>query len=543
MRLVKVGNRSSASRNSNAHTYKSSIAKPNSTQLTASLNKSRNSGAKALTGVAIIGGLLASVLVAIVATSSPVSSSQRTALTIMNAHTLEADEKLGNPANQARVTVRPVSDCEPGEGGSPLKDEFILDAGESQIIGLLSTNCNWEIQVVNVGSKSRIVADAVAVVCATELTPLGTDGMGVDTNGDNMVDTYSPGSNPTSATGHTTLFLNGVGGRNSLQLGGVSIPSISLNFLETDSSCTASLQPEVSIAVPQTESNGVNVWAGMEFDVDYTSDIEGCDELYTTRYRINNSGAVELAADEQAPILHYQNIYHFYAVSNPPPGFDESMNSCRYRVEFPPYIGSLALSSLTQTRGPDDNSENIVPADSIYAGHEANPLAISLNATYAEAQVAVHVRAAFPSDALFSTEDKVAYSIEVLSPCGGVLAIVPDIVSKPAEYASAQAFPGSFTVFGSIQNEVLEESRTFATDAFADPNGDVPCSVRVTESSTPAGCVATGGNVQTQTYSPGLGAMRFEFAHSCESGAGGTTPPAVPDTDDGSGPPREEPTG
>ena len=179
--------------------------------------------------------------------------------------------------------------------------------------------------------------------------------------------------------------------------------------------------------------------------------------------------------------------------------------------------------------------------------------------------MSIVVRSTFPADEVFTTEDRVGYTISVDSPCGGYLGVLPRGLGNQGDSASAQVFPGTVLVYGSQLRAITQGStaaRTYSVTAFSDVQGTTACSVTVTEDSGPERCSVVGGASSTQTYSAGDAALTFEFTHTCEPTAAASTdggdgdagtngPPAPPaiDLGDGdaattpSGPPQEGRTG
>ena len=153
------------------------------------------------------------------------------------------------------------------------------------------------------------------------------------------------------------------------------------------------------------------------------------------------------------------------------------------------------------------------------------------------------------------------YLVRTQAPCGGYIEAVPSQFGSQGRFTDRVAFPGVQYVYGPRLNAIHTSPNTqMATiDAYADVQGEKPCTVSVEEKQIPARCQLQGDNPKTVTYAKGKD-FTFNFVHTCGGAAttqtgdlsdtvdSGETPPTPPDilgqnTDDQSGPKKPAFTG
>lgn len=410
-----------------------------------------------------------------------------------NVHMLSTGESADSQSEQVRVSFVPLSGCDAG-ARIPSQNSYVLDAGSQELTGFLSTNCNWQVNFVH--------AAGVCPVTAT-VKDLDDDPIGSDVSG--------------------KLTLSGVSSGTALRYFDQNVES--LEFDISDTGCASSFSPEATITVPATpvSANGNNGFAGLEITVNYDSEKNGCTAEASATYVVGEDGTVDLASDETTPTLIHQALTDLGKTP-------VSENRCNYDVSFTNEVGSLRIASGA-TREVNGGSE-ATPDDDV-----------GVTASYAFIMVDVEVSVNFPSDRVYSTEDKVSVSVTLLSPCGSVFAFFPSGLSARGNLASVQALPGPQVVYGSKVNRVLVgEPRVYTVPAYADTRGMSPCTVRVTETEVPESCETTTDRRATQSYTVGARRLSFSFDHTCGSDSTATgTPPAPPSTDT-AGPQPDRPT-
>lgn len=486
-----------------------------------------------LIGLVAAASLVASVLVLVTSVSSPTAAQTLPTVTFTNTSpAVEAGSS--NPAaelhrrqRQISVAISTVNNCNAGNRTPLGNGQYTLAAAEnnptkaagSEITGLLANTCNWEVTFRNTVGFCSVTATVRGYASGSGGTPNIAGG---------VVDLGTPDTDG-------TLVLSGAGS-GALRYGGGHVTDI--NFAATSTCSTSFSVADPVINVPQVNAQGQtddgtnNAYRGLEFTVSFSSGTTGCIGTPGV-YVIDAAGAAALKSGTNAPFLVDRTLAQLSGTPR-----------CEYAVSFSPTeTGNLRLASTpaatSQVSGANAQTTargNVVPAGFI-------------SATYRPITVGVVVRSTFPTDEVFTTEDTVDYFINVNSPCGGFLGVIPPLVGSQGDSASTLVFPGTVTVYGSALNAIQNTAKVYSVNAFADAAGNQPCSVTVTQRNGPERCSVVGGSSQTNAYSAGATVLTFDFNHICEpagvvSGGPddedeGEGPPAPPEIDLGLGDPEE----
>ncbi len=492
---------------------------------------------RVLIGLVAVAGLMASVLVLVASTSNP-ASGQQASITLQNTSTSNAAAR-GIPAvaTNISVTVSAVGGCNPGNR-APLSNGAyslplaVLDgtAGNTEITGLISTNCNWEVSYSN-------------PVCEVSVTVKGTTGTAIGT----------------VVTSGRPLVLSGNGAGNQLQYSGTAVGSIEFaaNFAGTGG--LASIPP-ASATVGQrcisTFTSGMSFGtgnavvaghAGLEITATYTSATAGCAGGSLTN-RVTATGGLQFVSAVPSQgrgasgLINAVSLVSETVTQKASAATAASGDRCIYSVTFTDNLGNLRLARTAS--GQIDPLKTTGVVDGVItpgpSGTPTDLIPANVTVTYEAFTVPVTVVTTFPADEVFTTDDSVNYIITTDAPCGGFASVIPRGFGSQGDAATTQVFPGSVTVYGSALSRILnDQEKTFNVVAFAstDYRGTTACSVTVTERNGPERCSPVGGASQTQTYAAGVTSLAFEFTHTCEatvsgdgSGTGGTTATTDPDT-------------
>lgn len=522
-----------------------------------------------LIGVVAVAGLLGSVLALVASTSSP-ASGQQASITLQNTSVSAAAARgLPAAATSISVTVTPVNNCNPGaraplSGGSYSLPIAVADgnAGATEITGLISTQCNWEV------SYSNLVCEVTVTVKDTAGSDIGA-----------AITTGRP------------IVLSGTGATNMLQYNATAVGSIEFSaniagtggLLQGSSSATAGQRCTSSFASGLTSGTGSGITAahvGLQITATYTSTTAGCTGGSLVN-RVTRTGGLEFVSAAPARAqgvsgpLNAVSLFSETVAQKATPATAASGDRCIYNVTVTDTIGNLRVARTAFGTVDGSKTTNMVDgvttagtASLTNAGSTAtDTIPMNVTVTYETYTIPVAVTATFPSDEVFTTEDTVRYAINVNAPCGGFLSVIPSGFGTQGDSATSQVFPGTVTVYGAALGTILNpgSGRTFTVRAFADAQGTRPCSVTVTEQSGPERCTPVGGATQTDTVTAGALALTFDFTHTCEPTAAASTdngdsipgsegtngPPAPPainlggddETETPSGPPQEGRTG
>ena len=514
-----------------------------------------------LIGVVAVAGLLGSVLALVASTSSP-ASGQQASITLQNTSTSAAAARgLPAAATSISVTVQTVNNCNPGaraplSGGSYSLPIAVADgnAGATEITGLISTQCNWEVSYSN-------------LVCEVSVTVKDTSGSDIGA----------------AITNGRPIVLSGTGATNMLQYNATAVGSIEFSaniagtggLLQQSSSTTPGQRCTSSFASGMTATGITAAHVGLQITATYTSNTAGCTGGSLVN-RVTRAGGLEFVSAAPARAqglsgaLNAVSLFSETVAQKATPATAASGDRCIYNVAFTDTVGNLRVARTAFGTVDGSKTTNMVDgittagtAVTTNAGSSATDT-IPMNATvaYETYTIPVAVTATFPSDEVFTTEDTVQYAINVDAPCGGFLSVIPSGFGTQGDSATSQVFPGTVTVYGAALGTILNpgSGRTFSVRAFADAQGTRPCSVTVTEQSGPERCTPVGGATQRDTVTAGALALTFDFTHTCEptaaastdgedeNGGGPPAPPAI-DLGDGdtattpSGPPQEGRTG
>ena len=512
-----------------------------------------------LIGVVAVAGLLGSVLALVASTSSP-ASGQQASITLQNT-SLSAAAARGLPAaaTSISVTVQTVNNCNPGARAPLSNGSYSLpiavadgNAGATEITGLISTQCNWEVSYSN-------------LVCEVSVTVKDTAG---------SIITGASITNP--VVNGRPIILSGTGAGNQLQFAGMAVGSIEFSANIAGSggllqaaggapaSSIAGMRCTSSFNSSMTATGITAAHVGLQITATYTSNTAGCTGGSLVN-RVTRAGTLEFVsaaparAQGASGALNAVSLFSETVAQKATPATAASGDRCIYNVAFTDTVGNLRVARTAF--GTVDATKTTSRVDGIMTpgegGTPADTIPMNATVTYETYTIPVAVTATFPSDEVFTTEDTVRYSINVNSPCGGFLSVIPSGFGTQGDSATSQVFPGTVTVYGAALGTILNpgSGRTFSVRAFADAQGTRPCSVTVTEESGPERCTPVGGASQTDTVTAGALALTFDFTHTCEpaaaagdgdavEGVDGTNgPPAPPAIDLGDGDETETPSG
>ena len=506
-----------------------------------------------LIGVVAVAGLLGSVLALVASSTNPASGQTTAPITLRNTETRLPNATNPIAEDQVRVSVVPLQGCTPRTGGA-INGQILQPSGTTGdiLVVSLDTNCSWQVTFAQ-----------VANTCVTT-------GLVNNNSNTNAANTAVAG-NPIAPT----ILINGLGAGGGLQYTGsadadgnpatprtpvAAITPTKIDFSISATLCATNFMPVATIGLPTgavTTGNTLSSYAGLEFEVTYTTNRQGqlaplC-TTGTSTYVVNDNGAV-------VPKMDSNNMPMLANLINTTLGDLGGTGRCTYTASFSAEVGGLRPA--TNIRGEPDVR---YPTGRSDISGETVGTTNTVSISYVRITVPIVVRSTFPADEVFTTEDRVGYTVSVDSPCGGYLGVLPRGLGNQGDSASAQVFPGTVLVYGSQLRAVTQgatQMRTYSVTAFNDVRGTMACSVTVTEDSGPERCSVVGGASSTQTYSAGDAALTFEFTHTCEPTAAASTddaegeastngPPAPPaiDLGDGdtattpSGPPQEGRTG
>lgn len=495
-----------------------------------------------LIGVVAVAGLLGSVLALVASTSSSVSA-QQASITLQNT-SISAAAARGLPAvaTSISVTVQTVNNCNPGARAPLSNGSYSLpiavadgNAGATEITGLISTQCNWEVSYSN-------------LVCEVTVTVKDTSGSDIGA----------------AITNGRPIVLSGTGAGNQLQYTGTAVGSIEFSaniagtggLLQAAGGATASVTPgqrcTSSFNSSMTATGITAAHVGLQITATYTSNTAGCTGGSLVN-RVTRTGGLEFVSAAPARAqgvsgpLNAVSLFSETVAQKATPATAASGDRCIYNVAFTDTVGNLRVARTTFGTVDGSKTTNMVDgittagtASTTNAGSSATDT-IPMNATvaYETYTIPVAVTATFPSDEVFTTEDTVQYAINVNAPCGGFLSVIPSGFGTQGDSATSQVFPGTVTVYGAALGTILNpgSGRTFSVRAFADAQGTRPCSVTVTEQSGPERCTPVGGASQTDTVTAGALALTFDFTHTCEPAAAAGDGESIPGSEGTNGPP------
>ena len=502
-----------------------------------------------LIGLIAVAGLLGSVLALVASSTNPASGQTTSPITLTNTKTRLPNATNPIAEDQVRISVVPLQGCTPRTGGA-INGQILQPSGTTGdiLVVSLDTNCSWQVTFAQ-----------VANTCVT--TGLVNDN--ANTNAANT----AIGGNPIAPT----ILINGLGAGGGLQYTGsadhdnnpvtarqpvAAISPTKIDFSISTSLCATKFTPDANVqfrtapGLNPTDMPGTS-YSGLEFEVTFTTDRQGplaalC-ATGTSTYVVNNAGSVVAKRDSNNMPMEASLIDRTLGDL----GDQTGTQRCTYTASFSSEVGGLRPE--TNTRG-----EVIVtyPTGRTNISGQTMGTTDTVSVVYARITVPIVVRSTFPADEVFTTEDRVGYTISVDSPCGGYLGVLPRGLGNQGDSASAQVFPGTVLVYGSqlrVITQGITDTRTYNVTAFNDVKGTTACSVTVTEDSGPERCSVVGGASSTQTYSAGDAALTFEFTHTCEPAAAASTddgegegtngPPAPPSINLGEGGATETPSG
>lgn len=525
-----------------------------------------------LISLVAVAGLVASLMALATSASNPTSGQVPSPASIVLKNVSGFQTTAGaRAATAVTVTITPVGGCNPGNLAPANNGVFSLPGlansgavNATASTGLLNPLCNWDVAFVNAADSCTVRVEV--------------DGDNDRANGqlkglDNAIGT--------ERTSVTAIRLNG------RSVGPLTFDDPATDAIETNTvaelrfivsptspgDCVGTMTPDVRISVPNTPAGtgtqaGVSAFANAEFTVSYTSETTGCLATGTDSFVVGRtligSGTTARASVTRKPntsparlIVQTRAQLRSSAASAP---------TCSYTFSLTPIeppntylrgkIDSLVEVTTQSTEATDDDSTSTV-FDLIMRGSsdfvDANPTDTNpaakvyrISASYSKITVPIRVTSVFPADEVFTTEDKVDYTVVINSPCGGYLGLLPTDYGSQGDSASAQVFPGTILVYGSNLARITQgatAARSYSVDAYSDFRGQNPCSVTVIERNGPERCSPVGGDRQTVAYSSGTAALAFEFNHTCDAVAaaggdatdGGSGPPAPPDIGLGDG--------
>ena len=493
-----------------------------------------------LIGLVAVAGLVASVLAVATSAASPTSGQTQPpgSILIENDYQLAPQALPSQPLTEAQqtllssitVTVTPIGGCDPGNLAPANNGVFSLpgktrnsDPNSVASTGLLNPRCSWTVTASNPGNS-----------CAVQIT---------------ADDDNDPSSNISlSVTG--SLVLAG------LNQGRLVVPSaptrgvtnIRVTLLRTD--CVTTFAAGVSITVPGTGSNGVSAYAGTEFTVAYSSTQTGCAASGTDTFVVGRT--LTSSTPPAATVARKAGTTQPRLVSQTRAEAAKGASGtfCQYTADVTPALPentNLGRSSLAVNESIDGATATRVVNGMLSGGADVldpSPTKVyTVVAAYTAITVKIKVTTVFPSDEVFTTADRVDYTIGINAPCGGYLNLLPSGFGSQGDSASSQVFPGATLVYGEDLRPLtvgVTDTRTYRVDAYADTRGSRVCSVTVSERNGPDRCSVVGGESQTMSYSAGATELAFEFNHTCDAVAaaggdaadgGSGTPPAPPPLD------------
>ena len=508
-----------------------------------------------LIGLVAVAGLLGSVLALVASTSSPTSGQANVGtLTLTNGSTTDLTTTPPQTAadEQIRLSLTPVQGCTPRQGAAISNQ--VLNPGSS-IFPVVDRNCSWTVTFGH--TLNRCVATA-AITLSTGTAVLA---FGNPVSPTITLVGLPNGLQTTLQTAASVQAQAAARASNSPVPAAVTatglVTSIVFSVDAAGAQCATSFTPTATINLPTgavTTGSVRSAYAGLEFEVTFTTNRQGqlaalC-ATGTSTYVVDRNGAV-------APKRDSNNMQMLANLVDRTLGDLAGTGRCTYTASFSSEVGGLrpTIAGVTYPTGRTDISGETPSGEGATA---------TVSVTYERITVSIVVRSTFPADEVFTTEDRVGYTVSVDSPCGGYLGVLPRGLGNQGDSASAQVFPGTVLVYGSQLRAITQgttAARTYSVTAFSDVQGTTACSVTVTEDSGPERCSVVGGASSTQTYSAGDAALTFEFTHTCEPTAAASTdggegegtngPPAPPaiDLGDGdtattpSGPPQEGRTG
>lgn len=475
-----------------------------------------------LIGLLAVAGLLGSVLALVASSTNPASGQTTAPITLRNTQVRAASATNPIAEDQVRVSVVPLQGCTPRTGGA-LNNRILQPSGTTGdiLVVSLDTNCSWQITFAQ-----------VANTCVT--TGLVNDNS--DTNDANT----AVNGNPIQPT----ILINGLGAGGGLRYTGsadhdgnpatprqpvTAITPTKIDFSINSNACATRFTPVATINIPAPAAS----YRGLEFVATFTTNRQGqlaalC-ASGTSTYVIDSAGMVVPKRDSNNRPMTASLIDRTL-------GDLAGTGRCTYTASFTPEVGSLWLARAAGRITPPTYSSGRTDISGETIG-TTNTVSVS----YSKISVPIVVRSTFPQDEVFTTEDRVDYTVSINSPCGGYLGVLPAGLGNQGDSASAQVFPGTVIVYGN-QLQVITQGvtamRSYRVDAYADALGTRVCSVTVTEDSGPERCSVVGGPSQQDTYAAGKTALAFEFTHICEpvgvSGGQaeeGDGPPAPPSID------------
>ena len=504
-----------------------------------------------LIGLVAVAGLVASVLAVATSAASPTSGQTQPAGSILienNYQLAPQDIAGGQPYTMAQqtllssitVTVTTIGGCDPGNLAPANNGVFSLpgktrnsDPNSVASTGLLNPRCSWTVAASNPGNS-----------CAVQI--VADDDNNDDTDGDGTLREVGEDILALSVTG--SLVLAG------LNQGRLVVPSapargvtnIRVTLLRTD--CVSTFAAGVSITVPGTGSNGVSAYAGTEFTVAYSSTQTGCAasgaDTFVVGRTLSSTTPPAATVARKAGTTQPRLVSQTRAEA----AKGASGTFCQYTVDVTPALPentNLGRSSLAVNESIDGATATRVVNGILSGGADVldpSPTKVyTVVAAYTAITVKIKVTTVFPSDEVFTTADRVDYTIGINAPCGGYLNLLPSGFGSQGDSASSQVFPGATLVYGEDLRPLtvgVTDTRTYRVDAYADARGSRVCSVTVSERNGPDRCSVVGGESQTQSYSAGATELAFEFNHTCDAVAaaggdatdsGSGTPPAPPD--------------
>lgn len=501
-----------------------------------------------LIGLVAVAGLVASVLAVATSTANPTSGQSSGTIILENIGGTYPD-----PFGQLRtaagvtVTVATVGGCDAGNLAPSNNGVFSLPGqgtpgGPNAIAstGLLNPRCSWTVSAVNPGDS-----------CAVDIILRESDGTEIGRESDGSV-TLSGlntgrlvyGASNTAVT-NIAFFVNvaisteAAAGLNAIE--GVSGHSAS------PGNCVQLFQSRASITVPGTGSNGVSAYAGIEFTVAYSSTQTGCIATGADTFVVGRT--LSSTTPPTATVGRKTGTTQPSLISRTRAEAARGAVGayCRYTANVTPVLPentNLGRSSFSVQESVDGGAATTIANGVISGGSDvegASPTKVyTVVAAYTAITVKIKVTTVFPSDEIFTTADRVDYTIGINAPCGGYLNLLPSGFGSQGDSASSQVFPGTTLVYGEDLRPLtvgVTDSRTYRVDAYADARGSRVCSVTVSERNGPDRCSVVGGESQTMSYSAGATELAFEFNHTCDAVAtaggdaadgGSGTPPAPP---------------
>ena len=402
------------------------------------------------------------------------------------------------------VSVKAVNNCQPrttliAGGEYTLQPQGTDPVSNDQIAGILDSHCNYEITYADAAGQ-----------CPVNVSLIDKDGNGVGS----VISNQRP------------IAVNVDYNNGDITSNG-SAAFVRVHFVidRSDSNaCGTTFKPRVDITIPNTMFAGQSVYKDAVIAVEFTpvaTGSVGC-ETVKAQMEVNAAGVVVWKAAVAGQAASAPDLVHISRAEIERSGADIG---CRYTASFTP-AEPAGTNLALQTAGLKTNVRSRENADTTSQVDRAT-------ARYGVKTVPVSATATFPADEVFTTDDKVTVEVNVIKPCGGTIAVIPEGIWKQSDSATGQIFPGVRYLYGSQLNDITVSEGTYSVPSYADTAGTQPCSVTASvslEGEAKNRCSAAMAS-QTDRYAAGTDRIAFSFAFTCtEASAAEETETSEADT-------------